>query len=649
MGWTMRFAGLKLGVLTFAPFYPRAHPRHMHGMYPDSCFIVFVWRVGLGTFSIPEGGLASGGASEGRGCRASSQGPVCQSRAPEAPLSIRDKIRAAFWEAGRPFNAHALGHVVRALDDFRDPQPEWWCEATYVRALLGARLRGNGDVVGIVMSFVEAEAQPDVHDFDAPALAYPEGLLRGIYGYNYERPSRVQTRVLFPFRSGRHLQIRSTWGTGVASCCAIGVLSRLVFAPFEPATQAVVLVRTPAASAALGGLVIALSHDMGPVQTWAEGLSDSSRGPVMPHVVVGTPAVVHVMLQSGLLQPAAVRVMVVMDADEMCSDAMAAVGSVAARLVFPPVLSPSSCAPYAPAATAGPGDEEAALAAASMSDFPSAPSATVVPTGRTPAPALVSAPTPAPPLPLAPPPPQAERPQSPPPPQTQAQASMQAPEDPAKGISVGGAARVPACWGSAVQCVVTTRGRPPPEVDRFCQRHLHDPVRVEVPPECLTFEGIRQFYVAVERAEWKLETLLDLFEITEHTPCLVFTNTRRKAVWVCEHLVQRGISAAALHLDLPPDRRDQLMTGVCQGSIRVVITTDPLVRVNLGQVPMIVNYDMPPLREVYLSRIGWSGHFRRRVIVVNLADNEEVQGVRELELFYNMKIPELPVDFETWM
>merc|ERR1712053_63758 len=82
----------------------------------------------------------------------------------------------------------------------------------------------------------------------------------------------------------------------------------------------------------------------------------------------------------------------------------------------------------------------------------------------------------------------------------------------------------------------------PDEVLEVTSRFMRDPIRILVKKEELTLEGIRQFYISVEREEWKLDTLCDLYETLTITQAVIFCNTRRKVDWLTEkmHLRQGG-------------------------------------------------------------------------------------------------------------
>jgi len=78
------------------------------------------------------------------------------------------------------------------------------------------------------------------------------------------------------------------------------------------------------------------------------------------------------------------------------------------------------------------------------------------------------------------------------------------------------------------------------------KKFMRDPVRILVKRDELTLEGIKQFYIAVEKEEWKLDTLCDLYETVTITQAVIFCNTRRKVDWLTDKLHAREFTVSAM-------------------------------------------------------------------------------------------------------
>jgi len=185
----------------------------------------------------------------------------------------------------------------------------------------------------------------------------------------------------------------------------------------------------------------------------------------------------------------------------------------------------------------------------------------------------------------------------------------------------------------------------PEEVLEMTGKFMNDPMRILVKRDELTLEGIKQFYVAVEREEWKLDTLCDLYETLTITQAIIYCNARRKVDWLTEQLHSRDFTVSALHGDMDQKERELIMKEFRSGSSRVLITTDLLARgIDVQQVSLVINYDLPKDRENYIHRIGRSGRFGRKGVAINFIVSEDVRVLRDIEQFYNTQIEEMPMN-----
>lgn len=185
----------------------------------------------------------------------------------------------------------------------------------------------------------------------------------------------------------------------------------------------------------------------------------------------------------------------------------------------------------------------------------------------------------------------------------------------------------------------------PSDVLEVTHRFMRDPVRILVKKEELTLEGIRQFYVQVEREDWKLDTLCDLYETLTITQAVIFCNTRRKVDWLTEKMHSRDFTVSAMHGDMDQKERDVIMREFRTGSSRVLITTDLLARgIDVQQVSLVINYDLPANRENYIHRIGRGGRFGRKGVAINFVTQDDVRTLHDIEQFYNTTIEEMPMN-----
>ena len=183
------------------------------------------------------------------------------------------------------------------------------------------------------------------------------------------------------------------------------------------------------------------------------------------------------------------------------------------------------------------------------------------------------------------------------------------------------------------------------DVVEFAKSLLDDPVRILIPPEEVNLKGIRQFRVDLEREDWKFEVLLDLYKNLNIAQALIYCNKRQKAEWLAEKMTAAGFPITCIHGDMDVKDRMDRMTSFRKGETRVLISTDLLARgIDVQQVSLVINYELPVQRENYIHRIGRSGRFGRKGVSINLLLADEMKLMKDIESYYSTQVTTLPED-----
>lgn len=362
-----------------------------------------------------------------------------------------------------------------------------------------------------------------------------EDLLRGIYGYGYEKPSMIQQRAIVPLAKGLDIIAQSQSGTGKTGSFSVGLLQRVD--PSFRGVQALVLEPTRELADQSAQVITHIGQHMSvSVHLSVGGVSVGSDASVLrkgAHVVVGTPGRVLDLIRRGYLELRDLKVVVLDEADEMLSQGF----QETIKDIFHDI----------------PKETQVALFSATL----------------------------------------------------------------------------------------------PPWTVELASKFMNDPLTIIITKEELTLAGIRQYYVDVEKDDFKFATLCDLFEFLRVSQSVVFVNTRRKAVDLVDRLNKNDFTVSCIHSDLSPDERKQVMNGFREGSSRVLVATDLIARgIDVQGVSVVVNYDITRNFENYIHRIGRGGRFGRKGLAINFVTAGEHHLLRELQAFYNTEIPELPSDFK---
>lgn len=125
----------------------------------------------------------------------------------------------------------------------------------------------------------------------------------------------------------------------------------------------------------------------------------------------------------------------------------------------------------------------------------------------------------------------------------------------------------------ATQVVVVSATLPYDVLD-MTTKFMTDPVRILVKRDELTLEGLKQYFIAVEKEEWKFDTLCDLYDTLTITQAVIFCNTRRKVDWLTDKMRDANFTVSSMHGEMPQKERDSIMGEFRQGNSRVLISTD---------------------------------------------------------------------------
>lgn len=141
-----------------------------------------------------------------------------------------------------------------------------------------------------------------------------------------------------------------------------------------------------------------------------------------------------------------------------------------------------------------------------------------------------------------------------------------------------------------------------------------------------------------------------LYDTLTITQAVIFCNTRRKVDWLTDKMREANFTVASMHGDMPQKERESIMQDFRAGASRVLITTDVWARgIDVQQVSLVINYDLPGNRENYIHRIGRSGRFGRKGVAINFVASDDVRILRDIEQYYSCQIDEMPMNVATML
>jgi ATP-dependent RNA helicase DeaD len=178
----------------------------------------------------------------------------------------------------------------------------------------------------------------------------------------------------------------------------------------------------------------------------------------------------------------------------------------------------------------------------------------------------------------------------------------------------------------------------PREVRRIAERHLRNPVAIEIEHKTMTVPAIEQRYLNVSPQQ-KLEALARILETEPTEAVLIFTRTKNGAAELTERLQGRGYAAESMHGDMNQAQRETVIRRLKSGQVEIVVATDVAARgLDVERISHVINYDIPNDVEAYVHRIGRTGRAGRSGVAVLFVSPRERRMMAEIERYTGARI-----------
>jgi ATP-dependent RNA helicase DeaD len=180
----------------------------------------------------------------------------------------------------------------------------------------------------------------------------------------------------------------------------------------------------------------------------------------------------------------------------------------------------------------------------------------------------------------------------------------------------------------------------PPPVLRLAQRYMNHPMNIDLSPEKLTVESIRQMYISVAEDK-KFDLLLRVLDREKPRQCIIFCERKRWADELFRDLRHVHRLTATMHGDLEQPQRERIMQGFREGKITYLVATDVVGRgIDVTNISHIINYDLPHDPENYVHRIGRTGRMGADGVAIAFVTPEQGEQLTAIESFINKQIDE---------
>lgn len=183
----------------------------------------------------------------------------------------------------------------------------------------------------------------------------------------------------------------------------------------------------------------------------------------------------------------------------------------------------------------------------------------------------------------------------------------------------------------------------PDEIKQLSAKYLRDPQLVRASAKQVTVEKIEQYYIKVRNVD-KPEVLSRVIKLESARKTMVFCNTKRMVDELTVEMQERGYAVEGLHGDLKQQKRDQVMQQFKKGKIDILIATDVAARgLDISDVDLVFNYDLPLDEEQYVHRIGRTGRAGRSGKSYAFVFGRELERLRRIEKYAKTKVTEMKI------
>ena len=185
----------------------------------------------------------------------------------------------------------------------------------------------------------------------------------------------------------------------------------------------------------------------------------------------------------------------------------------------------------------------------------------------------------------------------------------------------------------------------PPSIEKLIVNIMKNPKKILVKAEQLTLEGIEQYYIALENDESKYSALKDLYGVYSVSQCIIYCNSVKRVEYLYNCMIEDNFPVSQIHSNMEKNERTKSYNDFVNGKTRVLISSNVTSRgIDVQQVSIVINYDIPNCQHNYLHRIGRSGRWGRKGMGINFVTRRDINIMKEIEKFYATEIKELPND-----
>ena len=186
----------------------------------------------------------------------------------------------------------------------------------------------------------------------------------------------------------------------------------------------------------------------------------------------------------------------------------------------------------------------------------------------------------------------------------------------------------------------------PAELKMLTTKFMRRPNEILVKNDNLTLQGIAQYYISLDDDHQKYMTIKDLFSQLSIAQAIIYCNSTKRVDDLAQAMEEDGFPVKKIHGKMDEKERKDTHKDFKSGASRVLITSDLFARgIDVQQVSIVINFDVPKSEHTYLHRIGRSGRWGRKGIAINFQTKYDGAKLKHFQEYYNTQIMEMPSNY----
>lgn len=186
----------------------------------------------------------------------------------------------------------------------------------------------------------------------------------------------------------------------------------------------------------------------------------------------------------------------------------------------------------------------------------------------------------------------------------------------------------------------------PEELKVLSKKFMRIPSEILVKNDNLTLQGIAQYFISLDDDHQKYLTIKDLFSQLTISQAIIYCNSTKRVDDLMSAMEEDGFPVKKIHGKMDEKERKETYKDFKSGSSRVLITSDLFARgIDVQQVSIVINFDVPKSEHTYLHRIGRSGRWGRKGVAINFQTKYDGAKLKHFQEYYNTEIREMPSNY----